>query len=109
MMHTTSSVADILGVHRNTAIELEVKQQNYDAALMRLAEVAAITPRQDPWLTRSAEILEQAGRLDEAQTTYEDALAALETLPSHRRNTRASIMIEDRIRTAFDRLSTATR
>ena len=91
------------------AIELELKQRNYDAALMRLAEVAAITPRQDPWLTRSAEILEQAGRLEEAQTAYQDALAALETLPSHRRNTRASIVIENRIRTALDRLSTATR
>ncbi|MGH8611664.1 MAG: tetratricopeptide repeat protein [Gammaproteobacteria bacterium] len=91
------------------AIELELKQGNYDAALMRLVEVAANTPRRDPWLTRSAEILEQAGRLDEAQMTYQDALAALETLPSHRRNTRASIMIEDRIHTALDRLSTATR
>lgn len=91
------------------AIELELKHENYDAALMRLAEIAAVARRQDPWLTRSAEILEQAGRLDEAQATYEDALATVETLPSHRRNTRASMVIEDRIRTALDRLSTATR
>jgi len=92
------------------AIELEMKQRNYDAALMRLADIAAITPgRQDVWLTRSAEILEQAGRLDEAQITYEDALAALDTLPSHRRNARASVEIEDRIRSALDRLSAGIR
>lgn len=91
------------------AVELELKLGNYDAALMRLAEIAATTPRQDPWLTRSAEVLEQAGRLDEAQMSYEDALAALDTLPSHRRNARASVEMEDRIRSALDRLSTAIR
>ncbi len=91
------------------AIELELKQGNYDAALMRLADIAAITPRQDVWLARSAEILEQAGRLDEAQMAYEDALAALDILPSHRRNTRASMATEDRIRASLDRLSTEIR
>lgn len=91
------------------AIELEFKRAHYNAALTRLDEIAATTARQDTWLAQRAEILEQAGHLDEARKAYEDALAALDTLPRHRRNTRASAALEDRVHAALARLSTAIR
>jgi hypothetical protein len=76
---------------------------------MRLDEIAATTARQDTWLAQRAEILEQAGHLDEARKAYEDTLAALDTLPRHRRNTRASAALEDRVHAALDRLSIEIR
>jgi len=91
------------------AIELELKRAHYDAALMRLDEIAATTARQDTWLAQRAEILEQAGDLNEARKVYGDTLAALDTLPRHRRNTRASAALEDRVHAALDRLSMAIR
>lgn len=85
------------------AIELELREGRYDAALARLDTVAAQTPRQESWLERRGDILLRAGRTEEARAAYAAALAALEKLPAPRRRTRAAAELEARVRAALVR------
>jgi tetratricopeptide (TPR) repeat protein len=83
------------------AIELELREGRYDAALARLDTVAARAPRQESWLARRGDILLRAGRTEEARAAYAAALAALETLPAPRRRTRAVAELEAHVRAAL--------
>ncbi len=80
------------------AIDLELAQRRYDAALARLDKVAAQSPRKEQWLARRGEILEQAGRKAEARVAFTAALAAIETLPPHRRRVKTTTELETRLR-----------
>lgn len=91
-----------------TAIELEMRRQNYDGALARVDTVMARSPRKETWLTRKGEILLQAGRADEAKKAYSEALTALGTLPPARRNVPAIADLESRIRQELDQLNRPT-
>jgi tetratricopeptide (TPR) repeat protein len=86
------------------AIQLELEKGRYDAALKRLKQIAAQSGRQESWLARSGEILEQAGRTAEALQTYTQALAHIDSLPSHRRQTRSVVRLQGRLKAAVDRL-----
>jgi tetratricopeptide (TPR) repeat protein len=81
-----------------TAIDLELKQKNYDSALARLDRVAEKSPRKESWLARRGEILLQANRPDEAKQAFQSALKSLETLPPVRRNVPAVLELERRIK-----------
>lgn len=83
------------------AVDLNLALKNYDAALARIDTVTARLQRQESWLVRRAEILQQAGRSAESRTNYLAALAALDRLPSSHRHTRATVELESRIRTAL--------
>ena len=83
------------------AIELELREGRYDAALARLETIAAQTARQESWLARRGDILLRAGRAEEARAAYAAALAALESLPAPRRRTRAVADLETRVRAAL--------
>jgi tetratricopeptide (TPR) repeat protein len=86
------------------AIDLELAAGRRDAALARLAVVAAQSPRKEQWLVRQAEILEEAGRSVEARLAYEQAAGALEVLPSRHRRTRATLELERRVQEALARV-----
>jgi tetratricopeptide (TPR) repeat protein len=90
-----------------TAIDLELRRKNPDAALARIDVVMQRSPRKESWLARKGEILLQAGRTEEAKKSYEAALAALNTLPPVRRNVPAVRDLENRIRLEIDHLSGA--
>jgi predicted Zn-dependent protease len=83
------------------AIDLELTQKRYDAALARLDQIAAQSPRKEAWLARRGEILKQAGRLNEASAAFTAALAAIEVLPPHRRKAKATVELERRLRAAL--------
>jgi len=87
------------------AIELELRRGNIDAALQRLDGIRVRSARQEAWLTQRGEILERAGRTDEARAAYVEALSALDRLPSHRRETQARRDLEAKLRGAIQRLS----
>lgn len=86
------------------AMDLELHQRRYEAALARLDRLAAASPRKELWLVRRGEILEHAGRLAEARAAYAAALRAMAILPEPRRQTRAIEDLEARARTALNRL-----
>jgi len=83
------------------AIDLELKRKNVDAALERLDKIAAQSPRKEMWLARRGEILQQAGRKEEADKAYRGALDAMATLPPARRNVPAMVELEKRIQAAL--------
>ena len=85
------------------ALDLELAQKRYDRALARLERIAAGSPRKETWLARRGEIMEQAERKTEAHESYAAALAAIETLPPHRRRVKAVTELETRLRAALRR------
>jgi tetratricopeptide (TPR) repeat protein len=87
------------------AIDLELTDNRYDAALARLETIVRQSPRQELWLARRGEMLEQAGRPAQARLAYQQALAAIESLPAHARRIRATVDLEGRIHAALARLS----
>lgn len=87
------------------AIDLEVKQKNYDAALTRLDKAAAASPRKETWLARKGEILQTAGRTDQAIDAFQAALKAIAQLPDTRRNVPAMLELEKRIHAVLEVLS----
>jgi predicted Zn-dependent protease len=86
------------------AIDLEVKQKRYDAALARLDQIAAQSPRKETWLARRGEILQQAGRVGEARETFQAALKAIASLPPARRQAPAMAELEKRLLAAVNDL-----
>jgi tetratricopeptide (TPR) repeat protein len=90
------------------AIDLELKQKNFDGALRRLDSVAEKSPRKESWLTRRGEILVQAGRPAEAKRSFHAALAALETLPPTRRNVPAMLDLRRRIDGELQKLASVS-
>ena len=86
------------------AIDLELKRKRFDAALARLDEITARSGRKETWLARRGEILEQAGRPEDARKAYANALAAIESLAPHVRRTRAIEELETSVRTTIGRL-----
>jgi predicted negative regulator of RcsB-dependent stress response len=87
------------------AIELETELGRHDAALARLTRIAAGANRQETWLVRRGEILESAGRTNEAQVAYAAALDAIEALPTSRRSSRAMQELKEQARTASEKLN----
>ena len=88
-----------------TVVDLELKRKNYTGALERIDRIAERSPRKETWLARRGEILEQAGKPEEARTAYQNALAALASLPLVRRNVPAMAALEKRIRTQIDAIN----
>lgn len=88
-----------------TAVDIELGRKNYDGALARLDKLAAGAARQEFWLARRGEVLAQAGRTGEARQAYEAALAAVESLPPHRRHVPAVDELESSVRAALARLA----
>jgi predicted Zn-dependent protease len=88
----------------NLAIILEVERGRFDAALARLDALAAASPRKESFRGRRAEILEQAGRSGEARAEWTRALAEIEDLSLHQRQTTAMTQLATRARGAIDRL-----
>src|SRR5206468_8109047 len=84
------------------AIDLEVKQKRYDAALTRLEQISAQFPRKETWLARRGEILQQAGRDKEARDAFRDALKAISILPAPRRQVPAMLELEKRLQALLE-------
>ncbi len=80
------------------AIDIELAQKNYDGALTRLETAAAASPRKETWLARKGDILQQAGRSDQARNAFKAALDAIGRLPADRRNVPAILELQERIR-----------
>src|SRR5262249_44073812 len=86
------------------AIELGLHPRSHDAPRARLDTIAAQTARQETWLARRGEILEQAGRTTAAHSAYLTGLAQLDALPSAIRGTGAMMELRKRICAALVRV-----
>ena len=87
------------------AIELELGAGRHEAAITRIDRIAAGLQRNETWLLRKGEILEQAGRDKEALEVYRSALAALDALPPARQRNRAVQRLRRQAEDALQRLA----
>ena len=86
------------------AIAIERRLKRYDSALARLERLSTQAARKDTWLARRGEILEQAGRRDEARVAYESALTAATTATAALRPSAATAALVERLRASLVRL-----
>jgi tetratricopeptide (TPR) repeat protein len=90
-----------------SAVDLELRLSRVDAALARLEAIASRSPRKETWLARRATILEKASRTSEARAAYQEALAAIESLPQRHRGTQATEELLERVRAGLERTAAA--
>jgi predicted Zn-dependent protease len=86
------------------AIEIELQAGRPDGAVKRLDALIARGQGRELWLQRKGEVLLQSGRRGEARQAFDAALAAIEALPSTRRNTRALRELEREVRSRLQGL-----
>ena len=91
------------------AIELLLQQNRFDDALVRADAMLVRSRRAPSWLALRGDILQQAGRRDDAGRAFRESLAALENLPPTLRRTRANAELERQVREALDRLKPAAK
>ncbi len=91
------------------AVELELELGRHDAALARVDAMAARFSRHERWTVRRAEILEHAGRADEARRTYAGALAEIRALRPKQRDTRATRELTEHVERRLAALSRPAR
>ncbi len=91
----------------DAALDVEVRAQQWDAALARLDRQAAAASRMERWHYRRGLVLVQARRNDQAVAAFRASLAAIERLPPALRSPRASSELADLVRLELARLGAA--
>ena len=86
------------------AISYEIRLRRFDQALSRIDRIIGRSSRHETWLARRGEILEAAGRIDEARAAYAAALDAASQLPPAKQQTRATSLLITRLRAGIGRL-----
>jgi tetratricopeptide (TPR) repeat protein len=86
---------------QSAAIEIDIQEQRYDAALARVDQLLLKAERTDLLLFRRAEILRLSGREIKAQRTYQEVLTAIEALPARLRASKATQTLEREVRQAI--------
>jgi tetratricopeptide (TPR) repeat protein len=82
------------------AVELEVQLGRYRDALRRMERLTAQNPRNPAWLARRGELLERTGARQDAEASYEKALAMITARPAARRGHHTA-ELERRLRAAL--------
>ena len=71
---------------QNRMIDIELLRQQYTSALSLIDETLAQLNRKEKWLVKKAEVLAQAGKIQEAIQTYNIALREIKQLPQRHKN-----------------------
>jgi len=83
------------------AVDLDIEMKNVDGALRRIEQARQEAPRPEPWMARRAEVLTQAGRVEESRAAWKKLLARLGSLPDHERNSHAMTQLTEKARDAL--------
>ena len=86
------------------AIDIELGDKNYDAALSRINSLIRSSPQKERWLLLRGETLEKEGRIPEAKESYDEALKNLRSRPPNKRGTAYFLDLEKEIRAAIRHL-----
>lgn len=84
------------------ALEIELRQRNYDAAITRVDRLIDRMPTKHTWLAKRGDILVQAGKVAEARKSYQDALAAISKLPPRQRQLAPTLELEKQLKSLVD-------
>lgn len=85
------------------AVDLEISMKRYEAAIERIERLRKQAGRQEFWLERRGDILQQAGRPKEARLSYQAAFEAIQSRSGRLRATGAAKEIEERLREKLNR------
>jgi len=88
------------------AVDYDRQRGAFDSALNRVDGFIARYPVKEPWLTLRAEVLEQAGRRQEAEATFQEVIAGIEKYPPIRRSLDLTKQLEARARQGLARVLT---
>ena len=83
---------------QTAALEAELRQNQWDAALARVDKITAAMPRKDSWIAKRGDILVKAGRYDEARKTYQQALDAIQKLNANQRRHPDTVNLEKQLK-----------
>lgn len=86
------------------AVELEMSHGRIDSALKRLLAMQTVALRPEPWMAKRASLLARAGRLDEAQQTWQALADHLALLPGQERSSHAMLLLREQANTALSAL-----
>ncbi len=84
------------------ALEIEIDLKQYDSALVRIDQAMVPLQRREQWLTRRGEVLQTAGRSEEAKAAYTVALSAIQTLPPIPRSAKPTRELESRLQSLLE-------
>ena len=71
----------------NASLAAELKAGNFHEAIQRVDALQKIAPRREPWMARRAELLQAAGRHEEARAAWTALRSHLLSLPNLERGT----------------------
>jgi len=100
----TSPNAPSFSTLQLAAIDYDRQRGAFDSALSRVDGFVARYPVKEPWLTLRAEVLEQAGRRKEAESTFQTVIAGIEKYPPIRRGLDLTKQLEARARQGLARV-----
>lgn len=83
------------------AIAIERSDGRHQQALERLGTLPDMIRLQPTWLAIRGDILRDIGDIEQAQATYRAGLETIETYPPARRNSRATVVLETRLRASL--------
>jgi tetratricopeptide (TPR) repeat protein len=84
------------------ALEIELRQRNYNAAITRVDRLIDRMPTKHTWLAKRGDIFVQAGKVAEARKSYQDALAAISKLPPRQRQLAPTLELEKQLKSLVD-------
>ncbi len=90
------------------ALEVQIKNKSYKAALVRLNNLINSSLQGELWLMRRGEVLEMMGNIKEAKRSYEEALISIDKRPAHRRKVPALVELKEKIEYSLPRLEGET-
>ena len=91
-------------VLKEKQILIYTQSGQYQQAIAAIDEAAQHSPRKEKWLLKKASLYELSQQNDLAMTAYEQALAALESLPKHLAATRKMLELETQILEGISRI-----
>jgi tetratricopeptide (TPR) repeat protein len=89
------------------ALELELKQKQFDAALAQLDTIMAQAARKENWLARRGDIELLAGRPADARISYVAALTAVTNLPARLQQSPLVLNLRTRVQSSLQTLPDA--
>jgi Flp pilus assembly protein TadD len=89
------------------ALNLEIQNGHFDAALRRLDTILRLAHRQEEWLVKRGKILAAMGRAVDARQAFEAALAAIRSLPPRIQQNPPMIRLKSEIQASLAQLSGA--
>lgn len=83
------------------ALKIEIELKRYDAAVVRVTRVLAVTQAPLTWLAKRADLLTLAGRADEAQEDWQQVVGQIRSLPTLQRGSHAMCRLLERAQVAL--------